>query len=438
MRQSIKMIYQFKTERSNTKKINFDINLQKDKRVYCFIGENGVGKTQLLETLARSVLYSHSLLINDETYYKEFFLKVGINEKLKELNLHLPDEIKINNKTIKNKNLQPWGATQFELLPMRQRECLFKNPIVFIGAKNRGYAKNINSDSVKFLGNTIERFLSAFLKSFNSMNAQDINDTSTAQWFVSNLMINPSFVYGQKKADQEVLLLCKLLQDLEPIKLKNLVVYKQDKESFSLRIGYYEGMLFFNEIPFDKLSTGYISIIKIFQDIIDAYSSWRINDSEKIEDTEGIVFIDEVEAHLHAKWEQAILPLLKKHFPKTTFYVATHSPLVVSSTDEGEAYELVQEGEYIVAKELGNPKSWYMADIYSQAFHVKYNEDFEKEQGKIIELSANFSKTVKEFIQTKATDKKEKAEELYRDLDKVLADSDPRRLTIDNLKKLVG
>lgn len=270
------------------------------------------------------------------------------------------------------------------------------------------------------------------------MNSLKVDEVTAADWFMSRLVINRNFVYGQEKTDDDVVLVCKLLQDLEPIKLKNIAVYNQKNNDYDFNIGFHEGKLLFNGIPFDKLSTGYISIIKIFQDIIDAYSSCRLNDNDKIEDTEGIVFIDEIEAHLHPKWEQSIIPFLKKHFPKTTFYIATHSPLVISSTDEGEAYELVQEGESIVAKELGNPKSWYMADIYSQAFHVKYNEDFEKEQGKIIELSADFSKTVKEFIRTKATDKKEKAEELYRDLDKALADSDPRRLTIDNLKKLVG
>ena len=47
------MINQFVAENTQAN-LNFNIELQKDKRVYCFIGENGVGKTQLLESMAKS------------------------------------------------------------------------------------------------------------------------------------------------------------------------------------------------------------------------------------------------------------------------------------------------------------------------------------------------------------------------------------------------
>ncbi len=49
------MIYNFKAERTEAN-LNFDINLDKNKQVYCFIGDNGVGKTNLLESLANTHL----------------------------------------------------------------------------------------------------------------------------------------------------------------------------------------------------------------------------------------------------------------------------------------------------------------------------------------------------------------------------------------------
>ena len=89
------MINQFVAENTQAN-LNFNIELQKDKRVYCFIGENGVGKTQLLESMAKSFLYCHSLLNNKENYHKSLYVKDGISEKLNGKKLYLPLGIKIN------------------------------------------------------------------------------------------------------------------------------------------------------------------------------------------------------------------------------------------------------------------------------------------------------------------------------------------------------
>ncbi|MEN8219603.1 MAG: hypothetical protein ABFS56_25280 [Pseudomonadota bacterium] len=62
----ISMIYHFVAEQTDAG-LDFDINLDKDKRVYCFIGDNAVGKTNLLENMARSLLYCHSLFSQSNT-----------------------------------------------------------------------------------------------------------------------------------------------------------------------------------------------------------------------------------------------------------------------------------------------------------------------------------------------------------------------------------
>jgi recombinational DNA repair ATPase RecF len=46
------MIYHFVAEQTNAN-LDFDITLDKEKSVYCFIGENAVGKTNLLENMAK-------------------------------------------------------------------------------------------------------------------------------------------------------------------------------------------------------------------------------------------------------------------------------------------------------------------------------------------------------------------------------------------------
>lgn len=50
-----------------------------------------------------------------------------------------------------------------------------------------------------------------------------------------------------------------------------------------------------------------------------------------LENTPGIVLIDEVDLHLHPQWQQTILEDLKKIFPKVQFIVTSHAPAVINS-----------------------------------------------------------------------------------------------------------
>ena len=47
----------------------------------------------------------------------------------------------------------------------------------------------------------------------------------------------------------------------------------------------------------------------------------------------GIVLIDEIDLHLHPKWQANVLPSLLRTFPELQFIVTTHSPIVLSHVD---------------------------------------------------------------------------------------------------------
>lgn len=58
----------------------------------------------------------------------------------------------------------------------------------------------------------------------------------------------------------------------------------------------------------------------------------------------GVVLIDEIDAHLHPKWQRAIGPWLVEHFPNIQFLVTTHSPLVCQAAEHGTVTRLPQPG----------------------------------------------------------------------------------------------
>jgi predicted ATP-binding protein involved in virulence len=64
----------------------------------------------------------------------------------------------------------------------------------------------------------------------------------------------------------------------------------------------------------------------------------------------GVVLIDEIELHLHPKWQREIIPALTRTFPNCQFIVTTHSPQVISQVQPEGIYILEKTGEGVVAK----------------------------------------------------------------------------------------
>lgn len=85
----------------------------------------------------------------------------------------------------------------------------------------------------------------------------------------------------------------------------------------------------------DQLSSGEKVMFAIAMDItkrlIIANPDLLSNNETSPLEGQGIVLIDEIDLHLHPKWQRVILPKLLKIFPNIQFVVTTHSPFVVQS-----------------------------------------------------------------------------------------------------------
>ena len=66
--------------------------------------------------------------------------------------------------------------------------------------------------------------------------------------------------------------------------------------------------------------------------------------------TPGVVLIDELDVHLHPKWQRGAVDSLRKVFPRIQFITTTHSPFIVQSLREDELINL--QGQTI--PQLGN------------------------------------------------------------------------------------
>ena len=84
--------------------------------------------------------------------------------------------------------------------------------------------------------------------------------------------------------------------------------------------------------PFHLLSDGYRNLIGVAADI--AYRMATLNPQlgeDVIKETGGIVLIDEIDLHLHPKWQREVVGRLLKTFPKVQFVASSHSPFIIQS-----------------------------------------------------------------------------------------------------------
>jgi ABC-type branched-subunit amino acid transport system ATPase component len=87
-------------------------------------------------------------------------------------------------------------------------------------------------------------------------------------------------------------------------------------------------------IPIDQLSQGVVSALGWIGTLLQRL--YEINEHASAEDQAALVLVDELEAHLHPEWQQAIVQLVKNHFPAIQILATTHSPLVIANLARSE------------------------------------------------------------------------------------------------------
>ena len=88
-----------------------------------------------------------------------------------------------------------------------------------------------------------------------------------------------------------------------------------------------------HELRIEQLSEGYKIVIATVADLAARMAEANPEMSNPL-DAHGIVLIDEVDLHLHPKWQRTILRDLHRVFPYVQFIVSTHSPIIVVGAAE--------------------------------------------------------------------------------------------------------
>jgi hypothetical protein len=86
------------------------------------------------------------------------------------------------------------------------------------------------------------------------------------------------------------------------------------------------------EVPFPALSDGYRAFLGWLGDLL-FHVCETCPSGKMLRENKGIVMVDEIDLHLHPKWQMTVLQTLAKELPNIQFIVTSHSPLIVGTLE---------------------------------------------------------------------------------------------------------
>ena len=286
--------------------------------IHILTGENGTGKTTVLEMLAAAPLNSPTNLSQKSRFSdprSDFYIRyepsgsargtsVGSRPKFDSEQLRdYIDSLNGVNKTYKLALFAYSGHRHIKRAHLEGINDIKSNP--FEEALN--FQNPIQSDRIlQWIANTIT-------KEALAKNQSDFELARQFRFSITNL----ENIIGQI-IEKPI----RFLLRYEPLN----VVIEVDHET----------------LDFNLLPDGLKSIISWIADLLMRMDRVKWENDTPVFERNFILFLDEIEVHLHPAWQRKILPAVQKLFPNAQIFISTHSPFVVGSVDGAWIHKFVK------------------------------------------------------------------------------------------------
>ena len=356
-------MYFERTEIQNFKGIE-KMNLEFSSGVNLLIGNNGVGKTTVLEALALSIqtyfsrmndiakksikkddVHFTSNLVGDASQHRVYSNPTVIKSEINLGGLEYSSEISREDETNATRTKytgKEFAAAGRDLLNSQEAIlpviCYFSTSRVVDTQKvsTNAVGKNKLNDRrcgyIDCLNATLDRKALTDW-TFKMAMAEYKKGAAVAEYEAFKKAVG---IFMQKMNDLEEIPLVEYTRDFEDI------TYAEDGKTMLV----------------NYLSAGYQSLLWMLMEI-----SFRIAllnpELSDYSQAEGIVLIDEIDMHLHPRWQWKILNALHSSFPKVQFIAATHSPIIISSFKDAKLLSIGENG----VEELSGAYAYSIDDV---------------------------------------------------------------------------
>jgi predicted ATP-binding protein involved in virulence len=343
---------------------NIELSFEKTKAINrkwtLILGENGTGKSNILKSIALVTSGSNALgelLGNTDSWIKfnaksctikaELETKAG-EERIISLEFNRGDNL---SKIISN------NKESLHLIDDAIENADRNYFVVAYGASRR-------------LSNEV---FSSFEKSRNgrSINVRNLFDNSSTLNPLTAWIIELDYRSG----NEGINLVKEALKDFLP----GITFHSIDKERKQVMFQTVDGI-----IPLDQLSDGYQNMAAWIGDLLFRITE-TFKDYKKPLEARGLLLIDEVDLHLHPKWQRRLLDFVGNKLPNFQVVATTHSPLTAQQADIGELFALKRNDANIVelVPFIGSPKSLLVNQLLmTPVFGLETDESYEVQQAK--------------------------------------------------------
>ena len=199
---------------------------------------------------------------------------------------------------------------------------------------------------------------------------------------------------GGKKQDARLLqdvkhLLAAVLPSIEDerkIHIRPPQVFGPRKEPSGVRFETPYGMT-----PLSGLSLGYQTTLTWIIDLaLRLYDRYPDSSNPLVEP--GIVLIDNIDLHLHPRWQRRMMADITKLFPAVQFIATAHSPLIVQAAENAKLVVLRESaGEVLIDDDHELVNTWRVdqilaSDLFGVPTRSKHIEDLRTERDELLDL----------------------------------------------------
>ena len=190
--------------------------------------------------------------------------------------------------------------------------------------------------------------------------------------------------------------------------------YELENDQVSVRFETIDG-----DMRFDELGFGYQTTLTWLADFCKRMFE-LYPDAENPLLEEAVVLVDEIDLHLHPKWQRDLVPTLSKIFPNVQFIVTTHSPHVLQSMEDVNLYVLrrnAESGEIEAERSnVTNFTGWTVEEILGVTMEL--GDDV---------LSVAYNAVKKDFEEALRNKDRAAAQRYYERLDEMMRPGNPMR-----------
>lgn len=137
------------------------------------------------------------------------------------------------------------------------------------------------------------------------------------------------------------------------------------------------------DVGLDQLSDGYQNVAAWVGDLMFNITNTFKDHRDPLK-ARGLLLIDEIDLHLHPKWQRLLYTFIKSKLPNFQIIATTHSPLTAQQAEEGELYALKREKKRVTLVPFsGDPSKMLVHQILmSPVFGLPTDESVKVEAAK--------------------------------------------------------